>query len=517
MGYILLSLLLVISQSRTTTTTNGSEEASTHSSYGSDSLNRTSFPPSFTFGTTSAAYQYEGAANEGGRGPSIWDTFTHRYPGKIQDGSNGDVAIDSYHRYKGDVEIMKEMGLDAYRFSISWSRVLPRGKLSGGVNKEGVKYYNHLIDELLGKGIKPFVTLFHWDLPQALEDEYGGFLSPKVVDDFKGFAELCFKEFGDRVKHWITLNEPWSYSMSGYAVGNYAPGRCSSWLQLNCTGGDSSTEPYIVSHHELLAHATAVNLYKRKYQTSQKGKIGITLISHWMVPFSEERQDRTAALRALDFMFGWFMDPLTTGDYPHTMRTLVGKRLPKFSKEQSKMLKGSFDFLGLNYYTANYAAYTPNSNSVNASYLTDSQVNLTTKRNGVPIGAMAASTWLFVYPRGIYDILLYVKKKYNNPLIYITENGIDEANNATLSLEEALADNTRIHYYYHHLSFLLQAIKDGANVKGYFAWSLLDNFEWSSGYTVRFGINYVDYKNGLKRYSKLSAKWFKNLLKNGDI
>ncbi|GMP91380.1 hypothetical protein CsSME_00042106 [Camellia sinensis var. sinensis] len=305
--------------------------------------------------------------------------------------------------------------------------------------------------------------------------------------------------------------------MSGYAVGNYAPGRCSSWLQLNCTGGDSSTEPYIVSHHELLAHATAVNLYKRKYQTSQKGKIGITLISHWMVPFSEERQDRTAALRALDFMFGWFMDPLTTGDYPHTMRTLVGKRLPKFSKEQSKMLKGSFDFLGLNYYTANYAAYTPNSNSVNASYLTDSQVNLTTKRNGVPIGAMAASTWLFVYPRGIYDILLYVKKKYNNPLIYITENGIDEANNATLSLEEALADNTRIHYYYHHLSFLLQAIKDGANVKGYFAWSLLDNFEWSSGYTVRFGINYVDYKNGLKRYSKLSAKWFKNLLKNGDI
>ncbi|GMP91388.1 hypothetical protein CsSME_00042112 [Camellia sinensis var. sinensis] len=366
-------------------------------------------------------------------------------------------------------------------------------------------------------GIKPFVTLFHWDLPQALEDEYGGFLSPKIVDDFKGFAELCFKEFGDRVKHWITLNEPWAYSMNGYAVGSFAPGRCSSWLQLNCIGGDSSTEPYIVSHHELLAHATAVNLYKLKYQTSQKGKIGITLISHWMVPFSEERQDRTAALRALDFMLGWFMDPLTTGDYPHTMRTLVGKRLPNFSKEQSKMLKGSFDFLGLNYYTANYAAYAPNSNSVNVSFLTDSQVNLTTKRNGVPIGAMAASTWLFVYPRGIYDILLYVKKKYNNPLIYITENGIDEANNATLSLEEALADNMRIHYYYHHLSFLLQAIKDGANVKGYFAWSLLDNFEWSSGYTVRFGINYVDYKNGLKRYSKLSAKWFKNLLKNGDI
>ncbi|CAL5426244.1 unnamed protein product [Camellia sinensis] len=510
MGYILLSLLLLIAQSRTTTT-NGSEEALTHSSYGSDSLNRTSFPPGFTFGTASASYQYEGAANEGGRGPSIWDTFTHRYPGKIRDGSNGDVAIDFYHRYKGDVKIMKEMRLDAFRLSISWSRLLPRGKLSGGVNKEGIKYYNSLIDELLGKGITPFVTLFHWDLPQALEDEYGGFLSPKVVDDFKGFAELCFEEFGDRVKHWITLNEPWTYSTSGYATGDFAPGRCSSWQQLNCTGGDSSTEPYIVTHHQLLAHATAVNLYKRKYQASQKGNIGITVVSHWMVPFSKEIQDRIAALRALDFMLGWFMDPLITGDYPHTMRTLVGKRLPKFSKRQSKMLKGSFDFIGLNYYTANYAAYAPNSNSVNASFVTDSQ------RNGVPIGAMAASTWLFVYPRGIYHLLLYVKKKYNNPLIYITENGVDEANNATLSLEEALADNMRIHYYYHHLSFLLQAIKDGANVKGYFAWSLLDNFEWSSGYTVRFGINYVDYKNGLKRYSKLSAKWFKNLLKNGDI
>ncbi|KAF5953297.1 hypothetical protein HYC85_006153, partial [Camellia sinensis] len=168
-------------------------------------------------------------------------------------------------------------------------------------------------------------------------------------DDFKGFAELCFKEFGDWVKHWITLNEPWSYSMSGYAVGNYAPGRCSTWLQLNCTGGDSSTEPYIVSHHELLTHATAVNLYKRKYQVSLENPRQTTFIIHIIIKE--------------------FMDPLTTGDYPHTMRTLVGKRLPKFSKEQSKMLKGSFDFLGLNYYTANYAAYAPNSNSVNASYL----------------------------------------------------------------------------------------------------------------------------------------------------
>ncbi|KAI7982189.1 Beta-glucosidase 12 [Camellia lanceoleosa] len=516
MGHIIFLYCLLVIIAHSTTTTTGSEEASTHS-YGSDSLNRTSFPPGFAFGTASSAYQYEGGANKGGRGPSMWDTFTHKYPGKITDGSNGDVATDSYHRYKEDVAIMKEMGLDAYRFSISWSRVLPSGKLSGGVNKEGIKYYNNLIDELLEKGIKPFVTLFHWDTPQVLEDEYGGFLSQKIVDDYQSFAELCFKEFGDRVKHWITLNEPWTYSVGGYTVGQLAPGRCSSWLQLNCTGGDSSTEPYIVSHHQLLAHAAAVNLYKQKYQASQKGKIGITLITQWMVPFSKARHNHNAALRAMDFTLGWFMEPLATGDYPRTMRTLVAKRLPKFSKEQSKMLKGSFDFIGLNYYTANYAAYAPNSNSVFVSYLTDSWVNLTTERNGVPIGAKAASSWLFVYPRGIYDVLLYTKKKYNNPLIYITENGIDEVNNATLSLEEALVDNMRIHYYYHHLSFLLQAIKDGANVKGYFAWSLLDNFEWNSGYTVRFGINYVDFKNGLKRYPKLSAKWFKNFLKKRDM
>ncbi|CAK7339252.1 unnamed protein product [Dovyalis caffra] len=476
------------------------------------SLNRGSFPAGFIFGTASSAYQYEGAAAKGGRGPSIWDAYTHRYPGKIQDGSSGDVAIDSYHRYKEDVGIMKEMGLDAYRFSISWSRILPNGKLSGGVNREGIKYYNNLIDELLANGIQPFVTLFHWDLPQTLQDEYGGFLSPKIVNDFRDYSEICFEEFGDRVKHWITLNEPWSYSMGGYAAGLFAPGRCSDWQGLNCTGGDSGIEPYLASHYQLLAHAKAVKLYKEKYQKTQKGVIGITLISQWFVPFSDARHHQNAAKRALDFMFGWFMNPLTNGDYPHTMRSFVGDRLPRFSKEQSKMIKGSFDFLGLNYYTTNYAAYMPLSNDVNASYLTDSRANLSSERNGVPIGPKAASSWLYVYPRGIRDLLLYVKKEYNDPLIYITENGVDEFNNGSLTLKEALVDNMRVEYYYQHLSFLQKAIKDGVNVKGYFAWSLLDNFEWISGYTVRFGINYVDYKDGLKRYPKLSAHWFKSFL-----
>ncbi|XP_073264135.1 beta-glucosidase 13 isoform X2 [Populus alba] len=477
------------------------------------SLNRSSFPGGFIFGTASSASQYEGAAAKGGRGPSIWDFYTHRYPGKIKDGSNGDVAIDSYHRYKEDVGIMKEMDLDAYRFSISWSRILPNGKLSGGVNREGIQYYNNLINELLANGIQPFVTLFHWDLPHTLEDEYGGFLSPRIVKDYEDYAEICFKEFGDRVKYWITLNEPWTYSMGGYAAGLLAPGRCSDWQGLNCAGGDSATEPYLAAHYQLLAHARAVHLYKKKYQKTQKGVIGITLISQWFVPFSDAKHDQNAAKRALDFMLGWFMDPLTNGDYPHTMRSLVGDRLPKFSREQSEMIKGSFDFLGLNYYTTNYAAYTPHSNSRNASYLTDSRANLSTERHGVLIGPKAASDWLYIYPRGIRDLLLYVKREYRNPLIYITENGVDEFNNGSLTLKEALVDTMRVDYYYHHLDFLRRSIKDGVNVKGYFAWSLLDNFEWYAGYTVRFGINYVDYKDGLKRYPKLSAHWFKSFLK----
>ncbi|KAF4374895.1 hypothetical protein G4B88_004646, partial [Cannabis sativa] len=430
--------------------------------YASMHLNRTSFPPGFIFGTASSSYQYEGAAKEDGRGPSIWDTFTYKYPEKIADRSNGDVANDAYHRYKEDVGIMKEMNLDAYRFSISWSRLLPNGKVSGGVNKKGVKYYNDLIDELIAKGLKPYVTLFHWDLPQPLEDEYGGFLSPHIV-----------------VKHWITLNEPWTYSMGGYSSGTFAPGRCSSWQKLNCTGGDSGTEPYLVSHYQILSHAAAVKLYKDKYQLANSNV---------------------------------FMDPLTKGEYPHSMRKLVGKRLPKFTKEEAKVVKGSFDFVGLNYYTANYAASTHLPKNSLPSYTTDSRANLTTERNGVPIGPKAASPWLSVYPVGIYNILQYTKKNYNNPLIYITENGIDEFNNPKLSLEEALNDKQRVDYYFKHLSYLKKAIKDGVKVKGYFAWSLLDNFEWSSGYTVRFGINFVDYKDHQKRYPKLSAHWFKNFL-----
>ncbi|XP_045820520.1 beta-glucosidase 24-like isoform X2 [Trifolium pratense] len=412
------------------------------------SLNRYSFPQGFIFGAGSSSYQFEGAAAEGGRTPSIWDTFAHSYPEKIKDGSNGDIAIDTYHKYKEDVRIMKDMNLDSYRFSISWSRILPNGKVSGGVNQEGINYYNNLINELLTNGIQPLLTLFHWDLPQTLEEKYGGFLSPLIVKDFEDYAELCFKEFGDRVKYWVTLNEPWSYSQHGYANGRMAPGRCSSWLNLNCTGGDSATEPYIVTHNQLLAHAAAVDVYKKKYQESQNGVIGITMVANWYLPLSDSKSDQKAAERAIDFMYGWFMDPLTS-----------------------------------------------------------------VERNGKPIGIKIASDWLYVCPRGIRDILLYTKKKYNNPSIYITENGINEYEDPILSVEESLIDSFRIDYHYRHLFYLRSAIREGANVKGYYVWSLFDNFEWSSGYSVRFGMTFVDFKNDLKRYRKLSALWFKNFLK----
>eukprot|EP00268_Persea_americana_P061809 TRINITY_DN7860_c0_g1_i2.p1 TRINITY_DN7860_c0_g1~~TRINITY_DN7860_c0_g1_i2.p1 ORF type:complete len:525 (-),score=57.20 TRINITY_DN7860_c0_g1_i2:101-1675(-) len=478
-----------------------------------EELNRKGFPRGFIFGTATSAYQNEGAAAEGGRGPSVWDTFTHDHPEKIKDRSNGDVAADSYHRYKEDVQIIKEMGMDAYRFSISWSRILPRGNLRGGVNQEGITYYNNLINELLSNGLQPFITLFHWDSPQALEDDYGGFLSPNIVDDFHDYANICFKEFGDRVKHWITLNEPLTYSMNGYATGEFAPGRCSTREDGKCSAGDSATEPYIVSHHLLLAHAAAVKIYRDKYLASQNGKIGITFGVIWMVPLSASKSDENAAHRVLDFMLGWYMEPLVRGKYPFSMRSLIGDRLPRFTKEQAHMVKGSFDFIGLNYYSALYATDLPLSNSHRKTYVTDANVTITAWRNGIAIGPQAASPWLFIYPQGLRDLLVYFKERYQSPIIYITENGVDEFNNKTSTLEEALRDDVRIDFYREHLAWLHKAIREGVDVRGYFAWTLLDNFEWADGYTVRFGINYVDFDNGLKRYPKHSAHWFKKFLK----
>ncbi|XP_048325874.2 vicianin hydrolase [Ziziphus jujuba] len=491
------------------TSTTSSGEAVKPSHY-SMPFNRTSFPPHFIFGAGSAAYQSEGAALQYGKGPSIWDTFTRNHPEKIKDRSSGLVADDFYHRYKEDIKLMKKIGLDSFRFSISWPRLLPTGKVKGGVNKEGVQFYNNVINELLSNGIVPFVTLFHWDFPQALVDEYGGFLSPNIVEDYGAYADFVFKTFGDRVKNWATFNEPSLFSVKGYDGGVYAPGRCSDYAG-NCTAGDSATEPYIVGHYQLLAHAQAVKVYKEKYQESQKGKIGITLVTNWFKPKFKTKSSREAASRALDFNLGWFLDPITYGDYPKTMQSVLGSRLPKFTKAQSVAIKGSIDFLGVNYYTTDYADAAPPA-TVNHSYYVDMQATLTSEKNGVAIGQRTDVSWLYIYPRGIQELLIYIKHKYKNPPVYINENGVGEANNSTLPVKEAIKDSIRIRYLHGHLTYLLQSIKEGVNVKGYYAWSFLDDFEWGSGYTLRFGLTYIDFKNNLKRHLKYSAYWLKMFL-----
>ncbi|KAK4591731.1 hypothetical protein RGQ29_016248 [Quercus rubra] len=413
-----------------------------------ESLSRRDFPAGFIFGGASSAYQYEGAAYQHGKGPSIWDTFTREHPGLSLSLSHTHTHTHNREIFQGDMALMREIGLDFFRFSISWTRILPKGKVSGGVNQKGVIFYNNLINELLSQGLKPFVTLFHWDLPQALEDEYGGFLSPNIVDDYHNYVDFCFKEFGDRVKYWITINEPNLFTIGGYATGTKAPGRCSNYVG-NCTYGNSGTEPYIVGHNLLLSHAAAVKLYKKKYQAFQMGEIGITVaMSQYFV--SNPHED---ACDYFYYYFCRFVNPIIFGDYPKTMRALVGTRLPIFTELQSKMLKGSLDFLGVNYYTARYADDSTSSSSINLSYTTDSHVNLTSKLK-------------------IHNL----DKPYN---LYCEWAGVD--------------------------------------VRGYFAWSFLDDFEWESGFTLRFGITYVDYKNALKRYMKASAFWFKNFLQKKNV
>ncbi|KAM5567360.1 hypothetical protein ABKV19_015443 [Rosa sericea] len=474
-------------------------------------INRGSFPKGFVFGTASSAFQYEGAVKEDGRGPSVWDIFSHTF-GKITDFSNADVAVDQYHLYDANVQLMKDMGLDAYRFSISWSRIFPNG--TGQINQAGVDHYNKLINSLLAKGIEPYVTLYHWDLPQALEDRYTGWLDAQIIKDFAVYAETCFQKFGDRVKHWITFNEPHTFAVQGYDVGLQAPGRCSILLHLFCRAGNSATEPYIVAHNVILSHATVADIYRKKYKSKQKGSIGASFDVIWYRSATNSTADIEATQRAQDFQLGWFLDPFTFGDYPFSMRSRVGSRLPKFSKSESTLIKGSLDFVGINHYTTFYAS---NDSSDIVRLLNDSvsdsgAITLPFK-DGKPIGDKANSIWLYIVPEGMRSLMNYIKQKYGNPPVIITENGMDDPNSPFISLKDALKDKKRINYHRDYLSNLLASIKeDGCNVNGYFAWSLLDNWEWAAGYTARFGLYFIDYKDKLKRYPKDSVQWFKNFL-----
>ncbi|KAK6154324.1 hypothetical protein DH2020_008572 [Rehmannia glutinosa] len=383
--------------------------------------------------------------------------------GSIADGTNGDIAVDHYHRYMEDIEIMHSLGLTSYRFSISWSRVLPRGRF-GGVNQNGITFYNKIIDNLLLRGIEPFVTIFHNDYPQELEDRFGGWLSPLMQEEFVHFAETCFEKFGDRVKYWITINEPNIFSDMGYERAQYPPARCSPPFG-NCAIGNSDVEPLIVSKVD--------------------GMLSISVHAFMYIPLRDDKNDEEAANRALAFNVAWTLDPLVFGDYPLEMKRYHGSELPKFSSEERALLRESIDFIGINHYGTLYAKDCIHSSCVcNDSSCTQGNdrpirgfVQTTGQRNGVSIG---------------YSSL------------------VNEDDNNQIN------DVKRIHYHQSYLAYLAQAIRKGADVRGYFIWSLMDNFEWSSGYAIKFGIYHIDPPT-LNRIPKMSAVWYKDFLGNSNL
>ncbi|WVY94288.1 hypothetical protein V8G54_033376 [Vigna mungo] len=469
-----------------------------------------SFPPNFLFGTASSSYQIEGAYLTDGKGLNNWDVFTHK-PGTITDGSNGDVADDHYHRYKEDVDLIDDIGVNSYRFSISWARILPKGRF-GKVNWAGIDYYNSLIDTLLSRGIEPFVTISHYDIPQELQERYEGWLSPEIEKDFKYYADICFKNFGDRVKYWITFNEPNVAFICGYRKGLWPPGRCSGSFG-NCTsGGDSEREPLIAGSNLLLSHATAVHLYRTKYQKNQGGRIGVAMNTKWFEPISNSSEDKKAAERAQSFYMNWFLDPLILGEYPREMREILGEYLPPLPYKLGKV-KPAIDFIGVNHYTSYFVKDCIHSvcEPGDGSTRTEGFALTSPKMNGISIGEPTTLEWLYVYPQGMEKIVTYIKERYNNIPMFITENGVGMKENPNLTTKEMINDMERVEYLRAYLDSLATAIRKGADVRGYFVWSFLDNFEWTHGSSIRFGLHRVDYDT-LDRTPRMSASWYKNFI-----
>ncbi|CAN6713650.1 unnamed protein product [Malus baccata var. baccata] len=483
-------------------------------------IKRSDFPSDFMFGAATSAAQTEGSAKEGGRGPSGWDHRMETLPEKLRNSTKFPMAVDGYKRYKEDIKLIKDAGLNSYRFSISWSRILPKGSLSGGINQEGIDHYNSLIDELIKNGITPFVTIYHFDMPLALEEKYGGLLNRSFVNDFKDYSELLFKKFGDRVKHWFTINEPNILAQYGYELGISPPGRCSLPSTLCALGspvkcfetvgpckfgGNSSTEPYVAAHNIILAHATVVKLYKEKYQELQKGEVGIVLASQYFLPYTQSEEDKAAAGRLFDFYLGWFMGPLVYGDYPQSMKERVKDRLPTFSAEEKVLLNGSLGLVGINYYTSTYAKHKAPPPGEALRYSFDQWAETIAIKDEEILG-VTNSHW----PKGLQRLLEYVKDKYQNPKLYISENGLSDHKDNGSPLEVLLEDPYRISFVTRHLYRINKAIKNGVNVKGYFCWALFDDIEWGMGFN-RVGIYFVDFNN-YTRYPKLSVKWFRAFL-----
>ncbi|CAK8531069.1 unnamed protein product [Lathyrus sativus] len=468
------------------------------------------FPRNFLFGTASSSYQFEGAFLSDGKGLNNWDVFTHK-TGTILDGSNGDVAVDHYHRYQEDVDLMKDIGVNSYRFSLSWARILPKGRF-GNVNKAGIAYYNRLIDAIIDRGIEPFVTITHYDIPQELEIRYKSWLSPEIQEDFKYYADICFKYFGDRVKYWVTFNEPNVAVICGYRTGVYPPSRCSGSFG-NCSYGDSEKEPFIAASNIILSHVAAVDVYRTKYQKKQGGTIGIAMNAIWFEAFSNSSEDKLAAERAQSFYMNWFLDPIILGRYPAEMHEILGGGLLAFSKYDSEKLKNGLDFIGINHYTSYYVkdCIFSTCEQGKGSSKTEGFALTSAQMNGLTIGEPSALAWLYVHPQGMEKIVTYIKHRYNNIPMFITENGFGTAENSYPIIKDALNDVKRVEYLNGYLDSLAAAIRKGADVRGYFVWSLLDNFEWKHGYSIRFGLHRVDFAT-LNRTPRMSAFWYKNVI-----
>ncbi|ALC91380.1 beta-glucosidase [Bacillus sp. FJAT-18017] len=438
------------------------------------------FPKDFKWGTATAAYQIEGAAFEDGRGLSIWDTFSHT-PGKVKNGDNGDIACDSYHRYEEDIELLADLGARVYRFSVSWPRIYPNGK--GDLNPKGLNYYHNLINKLLEKGIEPMLTLYHWDLPQALQG-LGGWANRDTVEAFSQYAETVFKEFNGKVKFWQPINEPFCAAFLSNYHGVHAPGFQDLQLAVD------------VSHHLVLAHGRAVQIFR---EMGIEGKIGTATNTTWREPYSNRPEDREACRREIGINIDWFLDPILKGHYPDYMVEWFKKKGAelRIADGDMEVIHQPIDFIGVNYYSGNIARYKENSGLLDIENI---EIDYQHTHIGWPI-----------YADGLNKVFHYLTDRYGTIPLFITENGaccIDELVNGEVE------DQDRIHYYQQHLTAVSRAIESGIPIIGYLAWSLMDNFEWAEGYGKRFGLVYVDF-NTRERKRKNSFSWYKNVIANG--
>lgn len=437
------------------------------------------FPDGFLWGAATSAYQIEGAPLADGARPSIWHRFAHT-PGRIADGDTGDVACDHYHRWATDVAMMQELGLQAYRFSISWSRILPAG--TGAVNAKGVAFYDRLVDALLEQGIRPNATLYHWDLPAALDDR-GGWLARDIADWFADYARVMYRALGDRVPMWATLNEPWVVTDGGYLHGVLAPGHRNRY------------EAPIATHNLMRAHGAAVEAFRAE---GAPGQVGLVVNLEPKVPASDSPEDIAATRRADAYMNRQYLDPALLGRYPEEMRELFGDAWPEWSDEDLRAIAQPIDFLGINFYARGVTRHDDDAPGVTRSS--------TVK---VPGHVYTTMGWE-VYAPALTDVLVWVTERYGRIPLYITENGSAFYDPPT-AIDGRVDDPLRAWYLREHLRAAHAAIARGVDLRGYFAWSLMDNLEWSAGFSKRFGLVHVDFAT-LERTPKASARFYREVI-----